>query len=663
MNVANFQNNHPITHITMTWLLCAVFLTSLPHLLNLSIIISSIFVVLFIVAILIHLKKIKTPHKFTRYVLTILIVALVLFNYGTLIGQEAGVALLVTMSAIKLLEMFSLRDVYISVLINFFILVTHFLYSFSFGILIYAFCCAIILLSTLLELSKHSMTNRLDVVENTKYSLGVFLQSVPIMLVLFFFFPRIDSPLWGMQSHQQSGTTGLSDNMQIGTINSLSQSSAVAFRVEFKDKIPDNNQLYWRGPVLTYTDGRNWNVSSSENNQQRFITRIPFSSTQQTVSYTVTMEPNEHSWYFALDLPINIPKDSRLTEGYQIVSNKPINQPVRYQVTSATEYQLKPLHKNELTEALQLPMNINQRTVSLGKRLMNSYDSKIQIINAALDYFVEKDFSYTLYPPLLSSNDPIDQFIFSTRRGFCEHFSAAFTTLMRAAGIPARVVTGYQGGELNPLGDHLTVRQLDAHAWSEVWLDQIGWVRIDPTSVIAPNRINAGANETFAQTASSRSFLFNSPLMRNVIHSIDWIDNQWTQWVVNYDQNKQSNFMQNLGLNGWFQIIMTMTLILSLFSAFIAFYVIYRHRLHYPVQVTLWNRFCEKLAKVGLARQPHEGPRDYYHRIVTLQPSLKATVKPIINDYIKLNYSGQSDKNLEVSLKQAIAKFDPKKNL
>ena len=658
--MGNLQQNRPITKITMLWLLCSVSLTSLPHLFHLPITIIGIFIALFITASLIHLKKIKTPHKFIRYFLTILIVAYILFNYGTLIGQDAGVALLISMSAIKLLEIFSQRDVYISVLIGFFTLVTHFLYSFSFGIVLYVFFCAVILLSTLLELSKSSDSNQLHIGTNAKFSSIVFMQSIPIMLVLFFFFPRIDSPLWSFKSNTQSGTTGLSEDMEMGMINSLSHSNAVAFRVEFLNNTPDNHLLYWRGPVLTHTDGRRWNKNANDHEPDIYIRRIPFSQTHDVISYKVTLEPSENAWYFALDLPMTTPKNTLLTAGYQIISQKPINQPVRYQVTSSLNYRLKQAYRNELVDALQLPENINSRTLELGQRFKENFSTPSDIISAALRYFVDNNFTYTLNPPLLTSNDPVDQFLFDTQRGFCEHFSAAFTILMRSAGVPARVVTGYQGGEYNPLGQHLTVRQRDAHAWSEVWIESLGWVRVDPTSVIAPNRIESGANEILAQAESSSAFLFNNKFILNIQHSIDWMDNQWTQWVVNYDKKKQRSFMSDLGLHGWTQIILTMTAILASICSLFAIYIIYHHQSRLTPQMTLWHKFCGKLEAIGLPKLPHEGPRDYQQRVIAQRPDLQKTIEPIFKDFIELLYAKQTNKALEVSLKHAIQQFKPK---
>ncbi len=644
----------------MAWLLSAIGLSVIPHLLRLPLIITAIFISVFLFALLIQLNKVKAPNKILLFFLTMTIVLMVFFSHGTLIGQDAGVSLLVAMCAIKLLEVSTHRDVYISILIGFFVLVTHLFYSYTLLFMLYLLICLILLLSTLLEVSRCEHIKYAHIKNNITFSSAILLQAVPIMLVLFFFFPRFSSPLWGLPNESHSSSTGLSNSMEIGSINALIQSDAVAFRVEFKGSSPENKHLYWRGPVLTQTDGRSWYTNKFINTHQGFVTHIPFTETKNIIHYTVTMEPNKNPWIFALDLPSFIPKNSRLTSNYQLIYNEPINNPILYNASSALTYKVNKNNRHELMESLQLPKGINPRTVAYGKTLKERYTNSQDIVGAILEHFNKDSFSYTLTPPLLKSDNPIDLFFFETKRGFCEHYSAAFTILLRAADIPARIVTGYQGGETNPIGDYLIVRQRDAHAWVEVWIDGIGWMRVDPTSAIAPNRIESGSSEIFSSNEKNRIFSLYNPLFINLRYSLDWINNQWTQWVINYDYNQQSSFLNKLGLQSWSKILLTMVVLLMLFSGIIAVYILYKNKINLPPQNNYWNKFCSKLSKLGFTKHPYEGPRDYYQRIIHSRPDLNDEIKPIFDTYIKINYASKNRKHLEKYFKQAIKKFNPR---
>ena len=654
-----FRQNIP--QVTLIWLLSGLGLTTLPHLERLPLVISAIFVSIFTLSLFIHTKKIKRPNKFVRLTLTLLIVFIVSMTHGTLIGQGASISLLIAMCAIKLTEIFSDRDIYISVLIGLFVLITHFFHSYSLLLMIYLFGCILILLSTLVSLNRSCSPKQANIRSNLKLSLSVLLQGLPIMIILFFFFPRFGSPLWGLPNNASSGTTGLSDSMEIGNIGSLIQSNAVAFRAEFDNYIPQNSKLYWRGPVLTYTDGRKWLTESSVKNKQNFINRVPFTLAEDNISYTITLEPSNNPWLFALDLPTTIPDRGRLSSTYQLITDDVINQPLRYKLNSATNYAVEQNYRTELVEALQLPADVNTQAVELGKSLREKFNSSSQITAAALDYFSTQNFTYTLQPPVLNSTHPVDQFLFQTRRGFCEHFSAAFTVILRAAGIPARVVTGYQGGDLNPLGDYFIVRQRDAHAWTEVWMDSKGWVRIDPTSVVAPDRITDGSDEIFEQSETRQPlFSYSNPLFNSIRYSLDWANNRWTQWVINYDHKRQNNFFSNLGLHNWTNAILVMVFLVTSIASLIALYVVYQNRYRLPPQLSLWYKFCHKLEQIDLPRYPHEGPKDYYHRIIIKRPELDDVIKPIIDGFIQLNYANSNDKTIENQLRQAVNQFKPK---
>jgi transglutaminase-like putative cysteine protease len=286
----------------------------------------------------------------------------------------------------------------------------------------------------------------------------LLLQAIPLMLVLFLLFPRIQGPLWGLPHDAHAGLSGLSDNMSPGSLNSLILSDAVAFRAAFRGRIPEAKALYWRGPVLWDYDGRTWTAP-------RFVfnaNELP--SGEPTIEYTVTLEPHNKRWLFALEMPTQRPPRAVATRDMQLLSATPVRSRMRYDMSS----QLQAAYGAEdgesiLQRALQLPEGYNPRTLDHAKELRRKYRDDRQLVSAVLTDFRNENFVYTLSPPLLGQH-AVDEFLFDTRRGFCEHYASAFTVLMRAVGIPARVVTGYQGGQVNPVGDYVLIRQADAHA-------------------------------------------------------------------------------------------------------------------------------------------------------------------------------------------------------
>jgi protein-glutamine gamma-glutamyltransferase len=310
--------------------------------------------------------------------------------------------------------------------------------------------------------------------------------AAPVALVMFLLFPRVPGPFWALPSRSAAGLTGLSDEMSPGMISQLIQSDEIAFRVSFEGPEPPQSALYWRGPVLERFDGSTW----------RDLERLPQLSPRMQLRgpsfrYRITLEPHGRAWLLALDFPARwSDRDAMLTNEFQLVSRRPIDSAHALEIESwpeaSPEPELSPLLR---MRNLQQPEGRNPRSTELAIALRAAAGSDAAFVDAVLRHFREQPFVYTLQPPLLGSVHPVDEFMFRTRRGFCEHYASAFTLMARAAGVPARVVTGYQGGEVNPISNRLVVRQSDAHAWSEVWLEGRGWTRVDPTGAVAPNRI------------------------------------------------------------------------------------------------------------------------------------------------------------------------------
>lgn len=565
----------------------------------------------------------------------------IILHFHTLFGRNPGVALLVLLFALKLLEMRSVRDGFAVVLLGYFLSLSQFFFTQS---IVYALLtlAGVTLTTAALVILHHS---RQPPTRALRLAGLMLLQAVPFMLLLFVLFPRVQGPLWGLPIDAFSGQTGLSDSMAPGSISQLSQSDAIAFRVkfsgEFDAKPPPQASLYWRGPVLNQFDGRTWKIG-----QQYLSNGLPYALSGTPVEYTVTLEPHYKSWLFALELPTTIPTDAILVSDYQLLSKTPVRARLRYEMRShpgivagADE------SPTILRAALQLPPDYNPRARALAAawRAELGVDD-VAIMQRMLDYYRRQVFIYTLSPPLLGE-DSIDEFLFDSKRGFCEHFSAGFVFMMRAAGIPARVVTGYQGGELNPVDGTLVVRQSDAHAWAEIWLKGRGWLRVDPTAAIAPTRIEM--NLAVALPAGEARPLLARPefvWLHQLRYRWDALTNVWNQWVLGYNPQRQRDLLSRLGMHSpdWQQMTTLLAVMCgALLLGFTAWTLRQRQRL--DPALAAWNRLSTMLARQSLARRPWEGPYDYAERVAAAWPAdgsaFVAEVQAIAGIYARLRYA------------------------
>jgi len=525
----------------------------------------------------------------------------------------------------------------------------------------------IMITATLIELNQQQGQKAVDqtsqIYRHLRLASVMLLQSIPLMIILFVLFPRVSSPLWGLPQDAYGSTTGLSNEMTPGDIGNLTQSERVAFRVDFDGPVPAKEQRYWRGPVFWYTDGRSWKPSSARDaNLQEQLPVLMTSG--EPFNYTVTLEAHQRKWLFALDLPVTKPESSRVTSDFQIHALQPVKQRLQYQLLSYTNYRMPTLSGVDRRRALQLPVVSNPQTRALGARLREEFQDDGRIIDAALGMFRSEEFFYTLQPPILGSANPIDEFLFDTRRGFCGHYSSAFTTIMRAAGIPARVVTGYQGGEINPVGGYMIVRQSDAHAWVEVWRDGLGWRRVDPTAAVAPQRIER--NFADASVGEDGVVQFDLPessaareLLRRVRLGWDSVNNSWNKWILNYDRGRQSQFLSELGLgiDSWKSTLIALTICMAVAMGLLTIVTIARQRHKTDPVERHWRKFCRILARKGLAREPYEGPRDYATRVITARPELADSVGGIVDSYVNLRYQPRHDEQQRRQFRQQVAAF------
>ncbi|WP_292936436.1 DUF3488 and transglutaminase-like domain-containing protein [Noviherbaspirillum sp.] len=590
----------------------------------------------------------RMPSNWLLVSIALLAMGGVYLTFKSFFGREPGVAMLTLLLTLKLLEMHAKRDLFVALFLSFFLVLASFFNSQSIGTALMTILAVIALLTTQLSFQYTGVVPSLK----KRFQFGALILALagPLTLVLFLLFPRIQGPLWGLPSDAQAGRTGLSETMAPGNIAKLTLSDEIAFRVKFRDAVPANSKLYWRGVVLGRYDGRTWTPLQAAGANRRVNIRLRGAP----VGYQVTLEPHGHRWLFALEVPQALPiiddNPAGVTPELQILTTNPINSRVRYNLVSHTDFDLQPNESAAvLRQWLQLPDGFNPRTLEYAARLRSQSSNPVEMIDAVLRFFREQNFRYTLEPPVLGTHS-VDEFLFATRAGFCEHYSGAFVVLMRALGIPARVVTGYQGGEMNPADGFLTVRQSDAHAWAEVWLEKSGWVRIDPTAAVAPERVEHNLSSVIPRrvlggliTIDGTNNQLLAPLLK-FRQNWDAVTNAWNQWVLNYTPEKQKSFIRSLGFGdvAW-PVVITVMVVLGIAAVAIAILPMMLHQQKRDPIDALYQKFCSKLARQGLPRYPYEGPRAYRARLTAapLPPEKKAALARFLEHYETVRYGVQ----------------------
>ncbi len=647
------------------FLLAGIGLSVAPHLGRLPLWFAALMVAVGVWRYVATARGWRLPHLAVRVALVGLVIAGIYIHFGTLIGRDAGVALLVVMLILKLLELKQRRDVMVLILLCYFTLSTHFLYDQSIWLAVYVAVVTWYIFTLHINLTRDQ---RGKLGENGRYALKLIAQALPLALVLFLLFPRIPGPIWGLPLDAYSNLTGLSDEMTPGSISNLGQSETIAFRASFREGLPPFDLRYWRGPILWETDGRRWyNIDAKSHYTSSSLLDVHVEELADPVEYTVTLEPHNKRWLFALDIAGFAPDFATLTSDYQLIAGQRVRERVRYEMVSYTRYNTGRLTLYEIQRALRLPRYANPRTVALGKSLRRQLGKDDQaIVEEVLQRYRNQPFIYTLTPPLLQGDNPVDEFLFESRKGFCEHYASSFVTVMRAAGIPARVITGYQGGELNTVGNYLIVRQRDAHAWAEVWIRHRGWVRVDPTAAVAPERVEQSI-ET-AQQENGEAIRFHdaesgtlSNWLKQLQYSADSMNNAWNQWVLGFDQQTQNRLLEKFGLevSSWRDIVPVLVYVVLTLLALTTLITFIPKRQRLDPAQSSYRRFCHKLARKGLRREANEAPSDYARRVILARPDLKQSVETITSVYTALRYGPHSSDSHHKRMKKLVSEFKP----
>ncbi len=578
----------------------------------------------------ISLIRAALPSRWLVLAVAALSLAAVYLEYRTLFGRTSGIVLLVLFSGLKMLEMRTHRDGAVLAFLCYFLIVTNLLYTQSIPTAALMGAALLVVTCTLVGFSAPQRPLR----ANLRTAGLLLAHAAPAALVLFLLFPRVQGPLWGLPQDAYSGVTGLSDSMTPGNLSQLAQSDAVAFRAEFQGDTPAPRQRYWRGPVLWDFDGRTWSMG------QNWIEQFEAPRGGSRFDYVVTLEVHNRNWLFALETAASLPERARLTSDGMIVAASPVRNRLRYALASLADAPPAPLERRGLLErAVLLPEIGNPRARALAAEWRRGARDDAEVLRRALDYFRGAGLTYTLEPPLLGP-DPVDEFLFQTRAGFCEHFSSAFVYLMRAAGLPARVVTGYQGGEVNTVDRIITVRQSDAHAWAEVFVAGRGWLRVDPTAAAVPGRIESGLARAVRE-GEPLPLLIRPQMqwLRSLRHNWEALAHRWNVMVLGYSQERQRDLMASLGMRDtdWRGLTAAMASVLGVFTLALLAWSL--RRLARPDRVQrAWQAFCHKLGARGVTRAPHEGPLDFARRAAGRLPAAGAAIQAVVALYLAARY-------------------------
>ncbi|MDJ0654284.1 MAG: DUF3488 and transglutaminase-like domain-containing protein [Xanthomonadales bacterium] len=658
---------------TVLWLLASLTLAVAPHLTRLPLWLPLVFVAAAAERLSHFFFRRPALPGWLRFGLTLACLAGVAGSYGTILGRQAGIALLCVMLALKLLETYRRRDVYLLISLAYFVVVTQFLFNQSIYMSVFLLVTVVIITATLIvtELqpsrerhATHELSGLISPAGTLRNAGWMLLQGIPLMIGMFLLFPRLGVPLWGMPEDALYGKTGISDRMEPGSIRDLFVDDSPAFRVVFQGEPPDQSQLYWRGPVLWHFDGAAWcreaPCDRSDRDSPGMIgaqNRRRPPALENPIRYEVTMEASQQHWIFALDIPLRVPAGWRfaLERDYTIHRRRPVTQTTVYTLTSDPGFKMNTRQDGWLRNlGLQLPPDLNPRTREFARQLRETHgDDDLAIVQAVLSRFRNEEYFYSFTPPPLGINT-VDDFLFETREGYCEFYSSSFTFLMRAAGIPARVVTGYQGGL--DMVDYTLIRQSDAHAWAEVWLDGKGWTRVDPTAAVAPERIDRGA----LAAAGGRRGPLDFEWIRGLRNQFDAVHRLWSDWVVKFNRARQRSLFRPLGVDDLSARFSLITLIV-LGGAFVAVVMLLLLRAQWiggldPASRE-YARFCRKLQRSGITRGAAEGPRDFASRAAASREGLAAPIHRITDLYVALRFQPRQPDHALDELKSAVRAF------
>lgn len=636
---------------TVFWILiaqCAVFL---PHFSNMPIWLCLIYFACLAWRVGIFQGRWSYPNAWLKLFLILAAFFSVFASFQTISGAKGGVALLLMAFAYKTLEMKEQRDAYLVIMLAYFVVACAFLYQRSFFSAAYLLFCTMIISSALISMN-HLPKKYLDI-QGLWLSTKMLLQAMPLMVFLFIFFPQLP-PLFQINLGGSETKTGLSDSMTPGSISELTRSNELAFRVKFKGDIPAKHKLYWRAQVFERFDGISWKMSNQKPSRLTHQDVFPLDtyaddSQVDMVSYEIYQEASDQVMLFSLATAWSDLYSINLNTDFTLSRKTKVDKLFRYELMSNLDYK----RESELSSLsrhlnLNIPLYGNEKAKAFALTLRKASDNEEAFMYKVLENYRTEKFEYTLRPPILGAN-PIDEFLFETHKGFCEHFSSSFVYMMRAGGVPARVVGGYLGGEYNQNGNYLLIHQFDAHAWAEVWFENKGWLRVDPTAWIAPNRINQGIEQALPE---GESILEGSLLaarkydpLTTLRLQFDYLNMQWDKWVLGYDEEMQQQVWEKLlgkVTPERIGLFMALCFAFVVFSTSLAMYLKDFFRIKDPAD-RLYLSMQKRLSRLGYYRKLSETPNNFVVRVAKDDEALASKLEKFTQEYMQLKYQEVKD--------------------
>ncbi|MBN1007110.1 DUF3488 and DUF4129 domain-containing transglutaminase family protein [Amphritea pacifica] len=646
-----------LTRCSMIWLLVSILMVTAPYA---TVVPGWLFLLALLTVgwrLMVHSGRWNFPHWSVRLVLLLLVLVGLLFELRAGSAMVITVSLLVAAFLLKLTEMYRRRDALVVLYVALLLIVCSFLFFQSIPMAFYCLLSLVVVTACLNTVYRSQQNS--DIWRPLKRSAVLYMQALPMMLVLFVIFPRM-GPLWQVDLNTGQSFTGLSDSLSPGDVSRLTRSADIAFRARFDGDLPPENQRYWRGLTYDRFDGRRWSRAEPQQEGQ-----IPFliqpNSADQDYRYQIVMEATGQQWRYGLDVPLSFPATMSRLSDLTLQGGEPLMQRRQYSLVSRSAPVREPLLDGRYLSYLQLPENGNERARQLALRWASELPDA-QSFTAQMLTFFARDFRYTLEPPLLPGRDSVDQFLFQTRQGFCGHFASAGAFLLRAAGIPARVVGGYLGGEMNPLDGALSVRQYEAHAWLEYWdSEDLSWHRLDPTSVVAPLRLEQSAAQLFS---SEPSFLADSMLMRNGFLSgsllkqlrlrYEALNYGWHRWVLNFHEHQTGFLRQLLGEISVIRILLLILVPGGLVLLAVAGSLFLRRAARKDPLFLALQRLDKRLQQQGMQRLRGETPGQFFTRLGQVFPTLSDEFFALSRCYEQISYAENSDPQLQQQFRQLI---------
>jgi len=656
--------SYQIPRSALIWILLSVAVVLVPQSVRMPAWISVVAAVCIVWRVLIFRGKLSYPSRWMRILIVLFTLAVSIPQMRSVgIGLDSAAALLALGFVFKLIEMKQKRDIYIVISLCFVMTMVAFLYSQSIVATLYSLGAILVILGAMIALNRS--INISDNWGTSKMAGKILLQAMPLAVVLFYVFPRI-APLWAVPIQSSGASTGVSNEMSPGDISSLGRSGDLAFRVQFENsEAPAHELLYWRGLVLTDFDGETWRrersrssfsiASARADKQLQWEGRM--SRGGAAFDYNIILEATQQSWVYGLHLAEAIDDELFQSRNFELFNNGLVTQRLSYNLRSYLQSKTDFVLVDRVRrQNLELPSGGNSQSREFARQLRSSVTSNRDYVMAVLSHFSQNEYFYTLNPALLGNNR-IDDFLFETREGFCEHYSSTFAYLMRAAGIPARVVIGYQGAELNPFENYMMVYQYNAHAWNEVWLEDEGWVRFDPTGAVSPDRVRLGVE---AALRDDPAFLERSLFSSSGLGSINWINSlrlrmdaleyEWNRRVVNYDEDVQFELFEKIfGQVTEQKILFLLFGLASVVVIVVAFTVIrFEPKSKRGPVLSVYNKMSKDLEKIGLGRMKGEGPIAYRDRVVAARPDLRGIMMQITRLYVEISYQRRQVEESEI---------------